>query len=122
MQSQPQLQLDGHDPGPLFGPLVIRRLSRCRQRSKAYKLKVRQATPPWVDLQAIRKLLADARFLTFKTGVPHTVDHVIPLKGENVCGLHVHTNMQILTRLENLKKGNSFADQSEFFDGIHLPL
>jgi len=34
------------------------------------------------------------------------VDHVIPLRGENVCGLHVENNMQILTRAENIKKGN----------------
>ena len=34
------------------------------------------------------------------------VDHVIPLKGEYVCGLHTPTNLQVLTRAENARKGN----------------
>lgn len=36
------------------------------------------------------------------------VDHIIPLKHDKVCGLHVPWNMQYLTRQENAKKGNSF--------------
>jgi hypothetical protein len=71
----------------------------CEARRRATKL---NATPPWADLDAIKE---------FYRNCPkgYHVDHIAPLKGKNICGLHVLDNLQYLTATENIKKGNRYA-------------
>lgn len=80
---------------------------RPRERWRLEKLH----TPSWADMDAIAALYAEAKRLTVATGVPHHVDHIVPLAGRLVSGLHVQTNMQILTKSKNLAKSNRFAQQ-----------
>lgn len=56
------------------------------------------------QLNEIKEIYMKAQTLTKQTGISYHVDHIIPLQGKTVCGLHVPWNLQILTREENLKK------------------
>lgn len=59
------------------------------------------ATPAWSDLNAIKAIYIEASRLGLE------VDHIVPLQGKNVCGLHVPNNLQLLTKSENSRKRNS---------------
>ncbi len=58
-----------------------------------------QATPPWAYLEKIKQI-----YLNCPEG--YDVDHIIPLRGKNVRGLHVEYNLQYLPHDVNVKKGN----------------
>lgn len=67
------------------------------------------ATPAWLSkyqLEGIRVNYEVAKSLTTSTGVEFEVDHIIPLKGKHVCGLHVPWNLQVMVKEANNKKSN----------------
>lgn len=67
---------------------------------RAYKLK---QTPLWANLDKIKTI-----YINCPKGFH--VDHIIPLKGKLVRGLHVETNLQYLPATDNLKKRNYYAE------------
>ena len=68
-----------------------------------------QRMPKWLNqdqLNEITSYYTIAKELSWLSESPLEVDHIIPLRGENVSGLHVPWNLQILPKTMNSKKGN----------------
>lgn len=78
-------------------------------RRRAAKL---NRTPAWANKKSIQEVYRQAKLLSILTGIPYHVDHIVPLQGENVSGLHVEYNLEPMPAHENLIKHNSFdSDQ-----------
>jgi 5-methylcytosine-specific restriction endonuclease McrA len=84
-------------------------------KKAAYSAKRRSAklqrTPKWLtkeQLIEIETMYAKAKEMQTLTGVEHHVDHIVPLQGDNVSGLHVPWNLQVISAIENVKKGNKW--------------
>lgn len=78
---------------------------KCGRRRASKK----QRTPPWLTkkhIEEMRGFYRLAKEMEKETGVKHHVDHIIPLQGETVSGLHVPWNLQVLTASDNSRKGN----------------
>lgn len=103
---------------------VVAKLKEMGLQRQAAQL---QATPHWADPKKIDAIYAEAARLTRETGVPHHVDHMVPIQGpiakygpfrgmRLVYGLHCEANLQILPGTENLSKGNRYwPDMPEEF-------
>lgn len=74
---------------------------------------MKHASPVWADKAAIARIYTEAHRIQKETGIPHHVDHIIPLHHKAVCGLHVPGNLQIITALENVRKTNKFQPFSQ---------
>ena len=83
--------------------------------NKHRRTKHKQATPKWLTAEEraqIRQIYIDAMTVTRITGVKWVVDHIYPLRGETVSGLHVPWNLVPMTRAANLIKSNILPDDS----------
>lgn len=80
--------------------------------TKSRRRKHREATPKWLTAAqktTMREIYKIAITMTQTTGEQYVVDHIVPLRSEVVCGLHVPWNLRVITQEENLKKSNKFV-------------
>lgn len=75
----------------------------------AYKASKKGATPDWVDHKVIAKRYDECKLLNDEAGyIKYHVDHIVPIRGKKICGLHVPWNLQVITAKENMQKSNKF--------------
>lgn len=78
-----------------------------RKNSARRRAAVRQALPPWLTKEhfdQIKAVYDEADRLTEETGIIHHVDHIVPLRGKIVSGLHVPWNLRAIPAEENIKR------------------
>lgn len=76
--------------------------------SHRYRVRRLHATPKWADDALMLEFYVEAQMRKQATGIEHAVDHIVPLQSPLVCGLHCQDNLQVITGVENSRKGNRF--------------
>ena len=68
------------------------------------------STPEWLDAEHWAEMEAEyalSLWCSEVMGEKYHVDHIVPLKGKKVCGLHVPWNLQVIPAAENIRKKNN---------------
>ena len=94
--------------------LKYAKLNRPKRNANQAKRKAAKLnrTPPWLSqehLKQIEELYAIAKMFQMYTGQEYHVDHIVPLQGKNVSGLHTPWNLQVLPAKENMSKGIKYV-------------
>jgi len=77
------------------------------------RARLRSATPPWITPQMreeIKSLHAEAERLEQESGIQFDVDHIVPLDGKIICGLHVPWNLRVITHSDNISRPKHFVE------------
>lgn len=80
-----------------------------RAITRKYQAAKLKATPWWLTKEMFLEMegyYINSASISEETGVTMHVDHIVPLQGKNVCGLHVPWNLQVITASENYTKAN----------------
>lgn len=81
---------------------------------KKRQIELEPRIPKWLtdeDRKDINAIYLESKRLTKETGIKHHVDHDIPLRGKTVSGLHVPSNLRVLTATKNLQKSRTFSGE-----------
>lgn len=89
----------------------INNSGRVNFHSKTRQELKRNRVPAWANLGLISNIYLRCKEISESTNVPHHVDHILPLRGKLVSGLHVIENLRIIPASENIKKGNKLLEE-----------
>ena len=98
-------------------------VDRCRIICNKRYSYAKQSRPKWANNFFVEEAYELAQRRSNLFGTRWEVDHIIPIKGKDICGLHVETNLQVIPRSINASKQNRFTKQykwSEFFKETYL--
>lgn len=89
------------------------RVDRAKSRANNQKARAKRLNrlPSWLTpahYEEIELICEAAQAAQDLSGYKYNVDHIVPLEGDGVCGLHVPWNLQILLACENKNKGNKY--------------
>ena len=104
-------QYEKHKEAHLAQKRIYRQANKGKINALATKRKVRVKlrTPVWADVAKIKAYYEVCAFFNEVNGyTKYHVDHVVPLQGDVVSGLHVQNNLQIIPWLDNIRKKNKF--------------
>ena len=94
---------------------VLKNAARRSENERARQARKTQAMPVWLTkehLSSIRSIYKQAADWSKKLGKKMHVDHIVPIKGKQVCGLHVPWNLQILAQSENCVKHARLTEEA----------
>ena len=84
----------------------------CYKTQKRHTAKL-QRTPKWLTEEQLRDIQTEYELSAWCSevmGIKYNVDHIVPLQGKTVCGLHVPWNLRVIPASDNFKKSNKFHD------------
>lgn len=122
MTNKPLKLIGGFHAGPLFVHRTKQIPKKDRFRSGwARRQAEYDKTPYWADKTSVASIYAQCKLMNSKNGKKTwAVDHIIPLNHPLVCGLHIASNLRIISYLDNQKKSNNHwpdmpCEQAELF-------
>jgi hypothetical protein len=84
----------------------------CYKTQKRHAAKL-QRTPKWLTAEQLKDIQTEYELSAWCSkvmGIKYNVDHIVPLQGKTVCGLHVPWNLRVIPASDNFKKSNKFHD------------